>query len=196
MEINDALITQWEPKVQKMASNTFIVGMDREDLAQELRLAIVKAAQGFEEDRGVLFHTYLHTAMTNTIRTLISKNQKRSISWNNTTVYTESLDDMHLEFSSLPLQSTAILEALTDPSDFTIDIEFKEYLEECGLDELEKAFITLRLEGLTMEEITEDLEESAYRLRHTTRQKLLGGGQYEETSEAWGISTEAEVDTD
>ena len=58
MDINDDLIHQWEPKVQKMVSNTFIVGMDREDLAQELRLAIVKAAQGFEEDRGVLFHTY------------------------------------------------------------------------------------------------------------------------------------------
>ena len=55
MDINDGLIRQWEPKVQKMASNTYILGMDREDLAQELRLAVVKAAQGFEEDRGYCF---------------------------------------------------------------------------------------------------------------------------------------------
>ena len=48
MEINDELIKQWEPKVQRMASNVYIVGLDREDLAQELRLAIVKAAKGFE----------------------------------------------------------------------------------------------------------------------------------------------------
>ena len=88
MEINDALIQQWEPKVQKMTANTYIAGLDREDLAQELRLAIVKAAQGFEEDRGVLFHTYLHTAMTNTIRTLLSKSRKLL-------PITNSLDDIN-----------------------------------------------------------------------------------------------------
>ena len=109
MEINDALIRQWEPKVQKMTANTYILGLDREDLAQELRLAIVKAAQGFEEDRGVLFHTYLHTAMTNTIRTLLSKSQKRTFLGNSQYVYEESLDDMHLDFSTLPMQSKKIL---------------------------------------------------------------------------------------
>jgi len=73
VNIDNDLITQWEPKVQRMLLNTYVAGWDREDLAQELRIAIVKAAQGFQEDRGVLFHTYLHTAMVNTIRTLINK---------------------------------------------------------------------------------------------------------------------------
>jgi RNA polymerase sigma factor (sigma-70 family) len=194
MEINDALIQQWEPKVQKMTANTYILGLDREDLAQELRIAIVKAAQGFEEDRGVLFHTYLHTAMTNTIRTLLSKSQKRTFLGNSQYVYEESLDDMHLDFSSLPMQSKKILEALTDPKDFTIDVEFQEILQECGLDSQEQAFITLRLEGLTMEEITEDLEEPAYKLRQTVREKLLGGPLNEEKSSTWGFDSE-EVDT-
>ena len=71
MEINDELIKQWEPKINKMLQNTFVIGLDRDDIAQELRIAIVKAAQGYNEDKGVLFHTYLHTAMVNTIRTLI-----------------------------------------------------------------------------------------------------------------------------
>ena len=168
MEINDDLIRQWEPKVQKMTSNTYIAGMDREDLAQELRLAVVKAAQGFEEDRGVLFHTYLHTAMTNTIRTLIAKSRKISSP-------TVSLDDVSSDFSSMPLQSYEILEALTDPSDFTIDVEFQEFIDNCSLDEQEQAFIVLRLEGLTMEEISEDLGESATKLRQTVREKLLQG---------------------
>ena len=44
MEINDDLIIQWEPKIQKMVSNSFVVGMDKDDLAQELRIALVKAA--------------------------------------------------------------------------------------------------------------------------------------------------------
>ena len=84
MNIDDDLIQQWEPKVQKMVSNTYVAGWDREDLAQELRIAIVKAALGFQEDKGVLFHTYLHTAMVNTIRTLISKAQH--------TIQSDSLD--------------------------------------------------------------------------------------------------------
>jgi len=186
MEINDALIQQWEPKVQKMTANTYIAGLDREDLAQELRLAIVKAAQGFEEDRGVLFHTYLHTAMTNTIRTLLSKSQKKTFLGDSQPVYEESLDDMHLDVGTLPMQSSRILEALTDPTDFTIDLEFKEALDECGLDMQEEAFITLRLEGLTMEEISEDLGDSAYKLRQTVREKLLGGMFNEAQDSSWG----------
>ena len=76
MEIDNTLVIKWEPKIQKLLSKTFIVGMDRDDIAQELRIAIIKAAQGFQEDKGVIFHTYLHTSMINTIRTLISKGQR------------------------------------------------------------------------------------------------------------------------
>jgi RNA polymerase sigma factor (sigma-70 family) len=189
MDINDGLIRQWEPKVQKMASNTYILGMDREDLAQELRLAVVKAAQGFEEDRGVLFHTYLHTAMTNTIRTLLSKSRKLI-------PFTTSLDDVSSDFNTMPVQSYEILKALADSSDFTVDVEFKEFLEGCFLDEQEQAFVTLRLEGLTMEEITEDLGESAYKLRQTVREKVLQGVLHEETSSVWGADSQTEVDND
>jgi len=189
MKINDDLIRQWEPKVQKMASNTYILGMDREDLAQELRLAVVKAAQGYEEDRGVLFHTYLHTAMTNTIRTLLSKSRKLL-------PITNSLDDVSSDFSDMPMQSYEILAALTDPSDFTIDVEFKEFIANCALDDQELAFITLRLEGLTMEEITEDIGESAYKLRQTVREKLLRGVLNEKTISVWGDDSQTEVDRD
>ena len=189
MDINDGLIRQWEPKVQKMASNTYILGMDREDLAQELRLAVVKAAQGFEEDRGVLFHTYLHTAMTNTIRTLLSKSRKLI-------PFTTSLDDVSSDFNTMPVQSYEILKALADSSDFTVDVEFKEFLEGCFLDEQEQAFVTLRLEGLTMEEITEDLGESAYKLRQTVREKVSQGVLHEETSSVWGADSQTEVDND
>ena len=67
MHIDNELLTQWEPKVQSFLSKTYIRGLDRADIAQELRIAIMKAAKGFNEDRGVLFHTYLHTTMVNTI---------------------------------------------------------------------------------------------------------------------------------
>jgi len=173
MNIDDELMSQWEPKVQKIVSNTYVVGLDRDDIAQELRIALIKAAQGFEEDRGVLFHTYLHTAMINTVRTLISKAQRR--------VLTETLDITYeLAESGGVIQSSRMAKALTDPHEFTQDIELNGLLEESNLSPLERHFVELRLEGLTMEEITEDLNESAYKIRQGVREKLQGVLNYGE----------------
>ena len=76
MRIDNDLILQWEPKIMKMVGNTYIAGMDNEDVAQELRIALMKAAQKYDDSRGVIFHTYLHTSLINTIRTLITKAQR------------------------------------------------------------------------------------------------------------------------
>ena len=83
------MVNQWEPKNQKMLSNVFVIGMDRDDIAQELRIALIKAARGFDENRGVLFHTYLHTTLVNTIRSLITRVSKHS--------NVRSLDDTYKE---------------------------------------------------------------------------------------------------
>ena len=67
MQIDNDLILQWEPKIMKMIRNTYIAGMDREDIAQELRIALTKAAKKYDESKGAIFHTYLHTSLVNTI---------------------------------------------------------------------------------------------------------------------------------
>ena len=141
MEINDELIRQWEPKIQRLLANTFVVGLDRDDIAQELRIAIIKAAKGFDEDRGVIFHTYLHTALETTL-----------------------VDDEFIPSS--------ILKALEDPVNTFEDIEFEDLISGFDITPVEKSFIILRLEGLTMDEISEDLETSAYKLRAALRDKL------------------------
>lgn len=165
MLINDELIEQWEPKVQKIVSNAYVAGLDRDDIAQELRIALIKAAQGFEEDRGVLFHTYLHTAMINTVRTLIAKAQRYPP--------TESLDaTYYTDFEGNLQQPTKISKALVDPDNFTEDVESLGLLTAANLSPIERQFIELRLDGLTMEEITEDLDESAYKIRQIVREKL------------------------
>tara|TARA_R110002020_G_scaffold185066_2_gene382537 strand:- start:675 stop:1178 length:504 start_codon:yes stop_codon:yes gene_type:complete len=163
MEINNDLIMQWEPKIQKLLTNTFVIGMDRDDLAQELRIAIIKAAKGFDEDRGVIFHTYLHTAMVNTLRTLISRGQRQQIDLSLETTVTDD-----------ELTPAYILKALEDPIDTFEEIDFDDLLTGFNLTSTERSFITLRLEGLTMDEISEDLETSAYKLRFTLREKLGG----------------------
>ena len=168
MNINDDLIAQWEPKVQRMLSNLFIIGMEKDDIAQELRIAIMKAAKSFDEDRGAIFHTYLHTTLVNTIRTLISRAQKRP--------ETRSLDvaykNIYANTSGDSMLPTEILNALEDPHDYEAVVEVNDLLENNSLIPNEKLFIRLRLEGLTMEEITEDLGESAYKVRQILRDKF------------------------
>ena len=167
MDINDELVLQWEPKIQKMVSNVFIVGMDRDDIAQELRIVLLRTATAFDPDRGVLFHTYLHTALVNTIRTLISRAQKQL------KLVPQSLD---ITYEDSGLQSTELMEALIDPTDTEGEIEFLDWLHSQELGCNEQLFIELRLEGLTMEEITEDLGESSYKVRQTLRDRFTALG--------------------
>jgi len=170
MLIDDDLIIQWEPKIQKMVSNTFVVGMEKDDIAQELRIAIMKAAKSFDEDRGVIFHTYLHTTMVNTIRTLITKAQKQPETKSiDSSVYG---DGVGFHNGMVPYE---ILEALRDPTDYESIVEIDDLIFESGdLTGQEQKFLQLRLEGLTMEEISEDLNESAYKVRQSLREKFSG----------------------
>ena len=161
MKIDDDLIIQWEPKIQKMLAGVFIVGMERADIAQEMRIAVVKAAQAYDEHRGVLFHTYLHTALVNMIRTLMSKAQRR--------LDTKSIDISNAETEFI---TDEITEALIDPTDYESEVEIEDWVQAQALEPNEQTFLQLKLDGLTMEEITEDLGESAYRVRQTLREKF------------------------
>ena len=147
MEINNELITQWEPKIQKMVSGIFVVGMERDAIDQELRIGIMKAAKAYDESRGILFHTYLHTALVNTIRTLISKAQRQP--------EVRSLDTTIDDITFVPLE---VANALVDPHEYEQEVDTNELVEAQNLDIKERLFLQLKLAGLTMEEITEDLK--------------------------------------
>ena len=161
MPINDELVIQWEPKIQKMVSNVFVLGMDRDDIAQELRIALIKAARGFDENRGVIFHTYLHTTLVNTIRSLITRVSKHS-----------NVRSLDATYKDTNLTALDILEALKDPSNDIEDIDIYEYIYSANLTDSEQVFLKLRYDGLTMEEISEDLGESSYKVRQTLREKI------------------------
>jgi RNA polymerase sigma factor (sigma-70 family) len=162
MKIDNDLIIQWEPKIQKMLSGVFITGMERDDIAQELRIAIVRAATAYDEERGILFHTYLHTTMVNMIRTLMSKAKRRPD--------VRSIDISNAETEYL---SEEIMEALTDPTDYLSAVEVNAWVEAQGLNLKEHMFLKLKLDGLSMDEITEDLGESAYKIRESMREKFI-----------------------
>ena len=162
MKINDELIKQWEPKIQKMLSNTYIIGMDREDIAQELRIAIIKAAKSFDDSRGIIFHTYLHTTLLNTIRTLMSKVGRQP--------EIESLDEVHEDTNMI---DSKLLDALKDPANHEELIHAMDLLTNHNLTKNEKEFVFLRLDGLTMEEISVNLAMSAYKVRQSLREKFV-----------------------
>ena len=161
MKINDELIKQWEPKIQRMLSNTYIIGMDREDIAQELRIAILKAAKSFDDSRGIIFHTYLHTTLLNTIRTLMSKVGRAP--------EIESLDEVHEDTNMI---DSKLLDALKDPANHEELIHAMDLLTNHNLTKNEKEFVFLRLDGLTMEEISVNLAMSAYKVRQSLREKF------------------------
>ena len=172
MDINNGLIEKWEPKIKRMTFNLRIKGMDREDIEQELRISILKAAKSFDDRKGVIFHTYLHTTMVNTIRTLITKADKQ--------LEIKSLDTTYNDNNIIPSE---LLNALKDPVNYEIGVELQEILEKQNLSNNESLFIKLRMEGLTMEEISQDLGESAYKVRAGIREKFLSIGLYEKIIE-------------
>jgi len=171
MELTDELVEQWEPKIHRILQTTFILGMDKDDIAQELRIAIMKAAQHFDDTKGVSFHTYLHTVMMNTIRTFISKAQKTK---NVSTTY--SINGINTDEYSEGFISNAVNRALIDEesSNFVDKLELEDMLDRASLSLQERDFLDLRMEGLTMEQISVRLDESAYKIRVSLQKKLYG----------------------
>ena len=169
MEINDELLEKWEPKVQKFLQTAFVTGMDREDIAQELRIAIIKAADHYDDSKGVIFHTYLHTVMVNTLRTLISKAQKTK----NVNI-TYSIDGMDVNDNPQGFLPNEIANSLADESaiEFVNNVELMDIITRANLTDQELAFLELRLEGMTMEFISERLEDSAYKVRNSIQKKI------------------------
>ena len=58
MQINDELIEKWEPKIYKMLQNAYIEGWEMEDLVQEVRLTIIRAAKMYDPNRNASFDSY------------------------------------------------------------------------------------------------------------------------------------------
>jgi RNA polymerase sigma factor (sigma-70 family) len=175
----EELLEQWEPKVHSMLRSVSIIGLDPEDIAQELRIAILKSARGYNPENTVAkFHTYLHVSMLNVIRSLIAKAQKQ--------VSTISLDQ-HMEgyagttASMLPRNSqtvsTKLLAALEDVSQaFAFEeVDVLSVIENSNLTPQELDFLELRTQRYKLREITDLLGANSVRLRESIKKKLEAG---------------------
>ena len=170
MQIDNDLILRWEPKIQKMAGNTYIAGMDREDVAQELRIAVTKAAKKYDDSKGAILHTYLHTSLVNTITTLITNAKRHPIF--------VSIDNNPYDTSDTGFYTSEVAKVLAkeekeyEEVDTELLIHTNDENGDPRLQNNEKQFVSYKLQGLTMDEITKKLGESSYKVRHSIREKF------------------------
>lgn len=175
LEIDDDLIKRWEPKINRMISTYKINGVHRDDLAQELRICILKAAKKFDPDRKVSFHTYLHTTMVNAIRTLATKS-KRNI--NNEASYLGQTFVTDSTSGEAPNQTLSQEMLLKEPKDWLNLVEIKDLLQSLELTEPELSFLALRQSGHSLKEIHLKFEKafpnnSLASVREHVKQKFL-----------------------
>lgn len=161
---------QWEPKVQKMASQASIAGMEREDIAQELRLVICKAAKKYNPDRNASFHTYLHTSMVNTVRTLITKAQARL---KRQPVFVQIPNDG-------ASQSFEELAAVEDPGFGTV--AFIEEIKQLNLTPTEQKYVEAKLSKYNNKEIYFKLGGiSPHKVRAQVKDKIINYYGFQDT---------------
>ena len=114
--------------------------------------------------------------MVNTIRTLITKAQRRP--------QPQSLDALltYQDQESAPWRSTGkiskdLRNVLSTQADMDSNLMILSVFEELDLTPMEKDFLNLRMENLTMDEITATLKESAYKIRNRIKQKFGGAAE-------------------
>ena len=176
----EELLEQWEPKVHSMLRSVSIVGLDPEDIAQELRIAILKSARGYNPENTVAkFHTYLHVSMLNVIRSLIAKAQKRV----STISLDQHMEDRYAGTTSYAYPrnsqsvSTKLLAALEDVSQaFAFEeVDVLSIIENSNLTPQELDFLELRTQRFKLREITDRLGANSVRLRESIKKKLEVG---------------------
>lgn len=163
----EKLLEKWEPKVNSLLKSIKLRGYEKEDIAQELRIAILKADNKFDVSRGVKFHTYLHVVMVNVLRGLISNSKKL-------------LNDQSLESFTSALQegkdyiSTSPILALEDPSSKreAEELELKFLIESLNLSDSEANFIDLMHKGFKLKEISVEMGKSSTMIRKSIRRKI------------------------
>ena len=165
-QTEEELLAQWEPKVNSMLRTVSITGLAREDIAQELRISIVKSARRYRpENTTAKFHTYLHVSMLNVIRSLMAKAKRR--------VVTTSLDKQQ-QYDNNSLYSPYDPLNLADPSQDELfeAVDLMSVLENSDLTPDELAFIALRTQKYRLKDITSLLDSNSIKLRESIKHKL------------------------
>lgn len=169
MQTNEeAILEKWEPKVHSLLRTTSIRDLDYEDIAQELRISILKAHKKYDPNRGeAAFGTYLHVTMLNVIRGLINQAKKKPMVMSLDRTYNDGLENEY---------TRRLADIIADPvqqDEFDI-VELNDLTKTLQFSEDEQLFIRMKLDGFKLNEITPRLQggKTAAKVRESIRQKV------------------------
>lgn len=155
----DQLIRKYQSFVRLKASSYFLAGGDADDLIQEGLVGLYKAVRDFRADKETSFRSFAELCITRQIITAIKT----------ATRYKHSVLNSYVSFSQTPAGQdegdTTVGDALPgpsvdDPAICVISTEELESLVFClgtGLSSLESSSLRLYLEGLSYDEMAEEL---------------------------------------
>src|ERR687895_1488794 len=159
-EALDALMRRYTGFVRLKASSYFLAGGDSEDLIQEGMIGLYKAVRDFRHDKETSFRSFAELCVTRQIITAIKTATRFKhaplntyVSFSHTPAGQESEGDCTLG-DALPGP------AVDDPSVCVISTEELQSLVFClgsGLSQLESDALRLYLDGLSYEEMAEEL---------------------------------------
>ncbi|MGN1124028.1 MAG: sigma-70 family RNA polymerase sigma factor [Eubacterium sp.] len=121
----EALIRQYKPLVEKIASKYINSPMERDDLIQEGMIGLLAAIKSFSNEKGAAFKTYAGVCIDNSIQTALRKlNRLKDIPQSNLVEYQEeqlpeyskavSAEDAFIAQESVSLLTKALRENLSD----------------------------------------------------------------------------------
>ena len=116
----------------------------------------IKAAKLYKPNRNAIFHTYLHTAMANRLKTLWVQASKKIKSY--------SLD-MESDSDDNSYKLIDFVKQLDENLD---EVDFIDWLESLNLDEGEKQFLADKFKNHTMKDIED-------KLKKISNKKLVNG---------------------
>ena len=76
MKATEEEMLKWEPQINATLRGYIGNAAQRDDLAQELHLTLIKALEGYDSGKGASFHTYLFCSLQNKLKTFLHRSNK------------------------------------------------------------------------------------------------------------------------
>lgn len=154
----DFLINKYRNFVRAKSRSYFLIGADREDIVQEGMIGLYKAVRDFRPDRLASFRAFAELCVTRQIITAIKTATRQKHMPLNSYI---SLDKpIYDEESDRTLLDVISGVKVMNPEELLINQEELNYIEikiSKVLSELERKVLALYLEGLSYQEISDDL---------------------------------------
>ncbi|HWR22167.1 MAG TPA: RNA polymerase sporulation sigma factor SigH [Feifaniaceae bacterium] len=178
----DLLYEKYKQFIRMRARSYFLVGADREDIIQEGMIGLYKAIRDYSPDKNTSFRSFAELCVTRQIITAIkAATRQKHIPLNSYVSLNRPVNKEEPERTLIDVLGAA---RVGDPEETLISRETYESMEEqllSSLSPLERAVLTLYLEGRSYVEIAEQLgrslkaiDNALQRVRHKLEKQLSG----------------------